>query len=81
MQWAASRVACSPRNASFVGNRRVNGRLDIDFASCTDVGLRRSHNQDSHVVLPAADSEQWRQRGHVFLVADGMGARRGRTRE
>jgi len=48
--------------------------LDIEFASCTDVGLRRSHNQDSHVALPAADTEQWRQRGHVFLVADGMGA-------
>jgi len=52
----------------------VNGPLDIDFASCTDVGLRRSHNQDAHVALPAADAEQWRQRGHVFLVADGMGA-------
>lgn len=52
----------------------MNVRFDIAFAGSTDVGLRRSHNQDSHVVLPAADAEQWQQRGHVFLVADGMGA-------
>src|SRR5437660_4755931 len=24
--------------------------------------------------MPATDSDQFRQRGHVFLVADGMGA-------
>ncbi len=52
----------------------ANVRYDIEFASLTDVGLRRSHNQDSHVALPANDEEQWRDRGHVFLVADGMGA-------
>ena len=52
----------------------ANVRFDIEFASCTDVGLRRSHNQDSHVALPACDAEQWRERGHIFLVADGMGA-------
>ncbi len=46
----------------------------IEHASATDVGIRRSHNQDAHVVMPAADDEQWRQRGHVLLVADGMGA-------
>jgi protein phosphatase len=37
------------------------------------VGVRRSHNQDSSAVLLAADPEQWQQRGHVFMVADGMG--------
>lgn len=47
---------------------------EIEFASLTDVGCRRSHNQDSHVAMGASDSEQWRARGHVFLVADGMGA-------
>ena len=47
---------------------------DIDYASQTDVGVRRSHNQDSHALLPAKDLDQWRQRGHVFVVADGMGA-------
>jgi protein phosphatase len=36
--------------------------------------MRRSNNQDSHAVALAPDPEQWRQRGHLFLVADGMGA-------
>jgi protein phosphatase len=52
----------------------VLGFENIEYASLTDVGVRRSHNQDAHVVLPAGDAENWRQRGHVFLVADGMGA-------
>ena len=52
----------------------MNVRYNIECAGHTDVGLRRSHNQDSHAVLPAADPEQWQQRGHVFVVADGMGA-------
>ena len=52
----------------------MNVRFDIEFASRTDVGLRRSHNQDSHASLPATDLDQWHERGHVFVVADGMGA-------
>lgn len=47
---------------------------DIEYASVTDVGVKRSHNQDSHALLPATDEDQWRGRGHVFIVADGMGA-------
>src|SRR5437870_3349419 len=57
-----------------VGKRRVTGFDDIEYASLTDVGVRRSHNQDAYALLPASDAEQWRGRGHVFLVADGMGA-------
>jgi protein phosphatase len=52
----------------------VIGFDDIEYASLTDVGVRRSHNQDSHATLPASDLEQYLARGHVFLVADGMGA-------
>ena len=46
----------------------------IEHASLTDVGVRRSHNQDAHGTLLAGDREQWQERGHIFLVADGMGA-------
>ena len=46
----------------------------IEFASQTDVGVRRSHNQDAHASHLASDNSQWQERGHVFLVADGMGA-------
>jgi serine/threonine protein phosphatase PrpC len=47
---------------------------DFEFASSTDVGVRRSHNQDAFALLPASDSGQFKNRGHLVLVADGMGA-------
>lgn len=46
----------------------------IDHASLTDVGARRSHNQDALAVILANSEEAWQERGHLFLVADGMGA-------
>jgi PPM family protein phosphatase len=52
----------------------VIGYDSIEYASLTDVGIRRSHNQDAHATLLAGDPERWRERGHIFLVADGMGA-------
>jgi serine/threonine protein phosphatase PrpC len=52
----------------------VAGAIEVVYASATDVGIRRSHNQDAHAVLLAADRLQYEQRGHIFLVADGMGA-------
>jgi protein phosphatase len=52
----------------------VIGYDSIEYASLSDVGIRRSHQQDAHATLLASDPEQWRERGHVFLVADGMGA-------
>src|SRR4051794_5831347 len=36
--------------------------------------MRRSNNQDSHTAVRAPNPEVWRNRGHVFMVADGMGA-------
>lgn len=50
------------------------GHEAFEHAALSDVGVRRSHNQDSYAILPATDQEQWKQRGHVFVVADGMGA-------
>ncbi|MFO0879111.1 MAG: protein phosphatase 2C domain-containing protein [Gemmataceae bacterium] len=46
----------------------------IEHACLTDVGIRRSHNQDNYAVQLVSDDEGWQQRGHLFLVADGMGA-------
>src|SRR5207245_2078575 len=40
----------------------------------TDTGMRRSNNQDSHSVVRASSGELWKQRGHLYMVADGMGA-------
>jgi protein phosphatase len=52
----------------------VTGFDDIEYASLSDVGVRRSHNQDNYAILLASDAEQWQGEGHLFLVADGMGA-------
>src|ERR1700738_2537775 len=46
----------------------------LEQASLSDVGVRRSHNQDAYGVMLAGDAEAWKVRGHIFLVADGMGA-------
>ena len=43
-------------------------------AAVTDTGMRRANNQDSYTSVRASHAAAWRQRGHVFLVADGMGA-------
>ncbi|MFO0908147.1 MAG: protein phosphatase 2C domain-containing protein [Isosphaeraceae bacterium] len=43
-------------------------------AAATDTGMRRSNNQDSHAIVRASNAEAWRNRGHLFMVADGMGA-------
>lgn len=46
----------------------------LDHYAGTDVGLRRINNQDSYAVDLAPSAEAFLARGHLFLVADGMGA-------
>ncbi|WP_254513618.1 PP2C family protein-serine/threonine phosphatase [Anatilimnocola floriformis] len=46
----------------------------VQTASLTNVGMRRSVNQDSYVLIVADTHELWQQRGHFLMVADGMGA-------
>lgn len=43
-------------------------------ASRSDIGLRRANNQDSYAVVLAETARDWFERGHLFVVADGMGA-------
>jgi PPM family protein phosphatase len=45
----------------------------LEYAALSDIGLRRANNQDSHTVVLAGSEDDFRQRGHVFMVADGMG--------
>ncbi|MCA9065585.1 MAG: serine/threonine-protein phosphatase, partial [Planctomycetaceae bacterium] len=45
----------------------------VEYASRTDVGMRRSANQDSLAVRLCTESEDWATCGHLFVVADGMG--------
>lgn len=57
-----------------MAQQAANWQDFFEVASLTDIGLRRSNNQDSHSVVPAASELDWYRRGHMFIVADGMGA-------
>jgi len=46
----------------------------VRYAAASDIGLRRTANQDAWTVVRAEDQRQWRRHGHLFVVADGMGA-------
>lgn len=46
----------------------------LECVAKSDLGMRRANNQDSFGVVLAADEASWRERGHLCIVADGMGA-------
>jgi protein phosphatase len=46
----------------------------LDYCELTDIGRRRSNNQDAKAVLVPWSGDQYRRRGWLFVVADGMGA-------
>jgi PPM family protein phosphatase len=46
----------------------------LEYAALSDIGLRRANNQDSCKVALAGNQADFEQRGHLFVVADGMGA-------
>lgn len=46
---------------------------EIEHSGVTDVGVKRSHNQDAFTVQKAPDRDHWERVGHLFIVADGMG--------
>src|SRR5262245_14236832 len=55
-----------------------NGTLYPTFAlkhaSVSDLGMRRTNNQDAIGVVVTRDVATWAARGHLLMVADGMGA-------
>jgi serine/threonine protein phosphatase PrpC len=46
----------------------------LKHASVSDLGMRRTNNQDAIGVLVTQDVSTWVARGHLLMVADGMGA-------
>lgn len=46
----------------------------VEYGVASDVGMRRASNQDAQAVVTADCWPQARDRGHLFVVADGMGA-------
>lgn len=51
-----------------------NWESQLAYSALSDIGMRRNTNQDSYAVVTAPDQAAWQQRGHFFMVADGMGA-------
>lgn len=62
-----------PVLAGSIDQRSSDWDHGIEYAVATDVGLRRANNQDSLAVAMAGSVEKSCRRGHLFLVADGMG--------
>jgi PPM family protein phosphatase len=46
----------------------------LKHASVSDQGMRRANNQDSLATYVTDDISTWATRGHLLMVADGMGA-------
>jgi|RhiMethySRZTD1v2_1073278.scaffolds.fasta_scaffold185017_1 protein phosphatase len=46
----------------------------LKYASVSDQGMRRANNQDSLATYVTDDVSTWATRGHLLMVADGMGA-------
>lgn len=46
---------------------------DIQVAVETHIGLRRKNNEDASCCQLCQSEAQWAERGHLFVVADGMG--------
>jgi PPM family protein phosphatase len=46
----------------------------LEVAHLSDLGMRRLNNQDSLAVVVTEDAAKWSSRGHLMIIADGMGA-------
>jgi PPM family protein phosphatase len=49
----------------------------IEVASLTDVGLQRADNEDSYLYWEPESEEEFRRKGRLAIVADGMGGYEG----
>jgi serine/threonine protein phosphatase PrpC len=47
--------------------------ITVECVSATHIGLRRTSNQDNHLVRLASDEMEWHTVGHLVVVADGVG--------
>jgi PPM family protein phosphatase len=49
-------------------------RSTVRVGAVSHIGMRRRNNQDSYASLVAEGRASWERFGHLFVVADGMGA-------
>jgi PPM family protein phosphatase len=60
-----------------VTGHQVRIRSDVEVANLSDIGCERSENEDYFIYIEPQDEEQFRRRGRLILVADGMGGQNG----
>jgi serine/threonine protein phosphatase PrpC len=54
-----------------------NTKPGIEIASLTDVGRQRANNEDSYLYWEADSDEDFRRKGRLAVIADGMGGYEG----
>jgi serine/threonine protein phosphatase PrpC len=54
-----------------------NTKPGIELASLTDVGRQRTNNEDSYLYWEPESDEQFRRKGRLAVIADGMGGYEG----
>ena len=52
-------------------------RSDVELANLTDVGCERAENEDYYCYLEPENDEQFKRKGRLLAVADGMGGHTG----
>ncbi len=57
-----------------MSNSAVNWDQYLEVSCISDLGMRRATNQDNYCVDLASNMRRWEELGHLFMVADGMGA-------
>src|SRR5579864_7588214 len=55
----------------------MNVRPGMEVAILTDVGRVRENNEDSYLYWEAEDDDEFRRKGRLAIIADGMGGYEG----
>src|SRR5258708_30919714 len=49
----------------------------VEVASLSDVGCQRENNEDSYLYWEPSDNAEFRRKGRLAVIADGMGGHEG----
>jgi serine/threonine protein phosphatase PrpC len=52
-------------------------RTDVEVAGLSDVGCQRENNEDSYLYWEPVDDKEFKRKGRLSVIADGMGGHEG----
>lgn len=55
----------------------MNVRPGIEVAGLSDVGCQRENNEDSYLYWEPTDDDEFKRKGRLAIIADGMGGHQG----